>query len=223
MIRKMSTAALEEVLAFMRDMEAQPLHVSHVTNLALQLFDQLGALHGMGMRERLLLEAAGYLHDIGHRFDHLETGHHKESARMIREHPWKNFSTLEADLIAQVARYHRKSPPRLKHEEFARLSAPDRLLVQRLSALLRIADALDRSHEQHIARVTVDLLPDKLILHLESAGPVLLEVITARFKGDLAREVFQRELVFVFGGEVVEPGKYGITINVRQPGPGGTS
>jgi exopolyphosphatase/guanosine-5'-triphosphate,3'-diphosphate pyrophosphatase len=200
----MSAAALEEVLAFMREMEAQPLHVTHVTHLALQLFDGLIALHGLGERERGLLEAAGYLHDIGHQFDHLETGHHRESARMIREHPWKNFSPLEAELAAQVARYHRKSIPRMKHEDFAVLSPADRLIVQRLAALLRIGDSLDRSHEQHISRVTVDVLPDKLIFHLEANGPVLLEVITAQLKGDLAREVFQRELVFMLGDQIIQ-------------------
>jgi exopolyphosphatase/guanosine-5'-triphosphate,3'-diphosphate pyrophosphatase len=199
----MSTAGLEEVLAFMRETEAQPLHVTHVTHLALQLFDSLAALHGLGDWERGLLETAGYLHDIGHQFDHLDTGHHLESARMIREHPWKSFPPLDANLAAQVARYHRKSPPKMKHEEFAVLSPPDRLVVQKLAALLRIADALDRSHEQHISRVTADASPDKLTFHLEANGPVLIEVLTAQMKGDLAREVFQRELVFMLGEEVI--------------------
>ena len=201
----MSESAREEIAALMRAMEAQPLHVTHVTQLALQLFDNLIPLHGLGERERLILEAAGYLHDIGHQFDYLKTGHHKESARMIREHPWKGFSRLETDLIAQVARYHRKSIPKMKHEEFAMLSPDDRLLVQRLAALLRIADALDRTHEQHITRVTADVLADRLIFHLEATGSVLREVATAYIKGDLAREVFQRELVFMAGEEVIKP------------------
>jgi len=200
----MNAAGLEEVRAFMREMEAQPLHVTHVTQLALQLFDGLVALHGLGEWERGLLETAGYLHDIGHQFDHLDTVHHRESARMIREHPWKNLPTLDANLAAQVARYHRKSPPKMKHEEFAILSPSDRVLVQKLAALLRIADSLDRSHEQHISRVTVDALPDKLIFHLDANGPVLLEVITAQMKGDLAREIFQRELVFMLGDQVIK-------------------
>src|SRR5438477_13095773 len=84
--------ALEEVLALMQTMETRPLHVTHVTNLALQLFDGLSSLHGLGERERVLLEAAGYLHDIGHQFDYLGTGHHKESARLIREHPREEFN-----------------------------------------------------------------------------------------------------------------------------------
>ncbi len=196
--------ALEEVLVLMRTRESQPLHVAHVTNLALQLFDGLCSLHGLGERERLLLQAAGYLHDIGHQFDHLKTGHHKESARMIREHPWTHFSPREIELIAQVARYHRKSMPKMRHEDFAMLSADDRLVVQRLGAVLRIADSLDRTHEQHVSRVMTEILPGKLVFKLEASGPVLREAITASLKGDLAREVFQRELVFMAAGEVIE-------------------
>ncbi|SRR5260221_6056594 len=196
---------LEEVLTLMRQMESQPLHVTHVTKLALQLFDGLRALHGFGERERLILEAAGYLHDIGHQFDYLKTGHHKESARLIREHPWSLFSALETEMIAQVARYHRKSMPKLKHEDFARLPQEDRLTVQKLSALLRIADSLDRTHEQYVTRVTAEVLPDRIILHLDAAAPVPREVTTACIKGDLAREVFQRDLVFMVGQNVVRP------------------
>jgi len=199
------SAALEEVLALMRAMEAQPLHVTHVTTLALQIFDGLQPLHGLGDRERLLLEAAGYLHDIGHQFDHLGTGHHKESARMIRQQAWQNFSPREADLIAQIARYHRKSPPKMKHEEFAMLSPTDRTIVQTLSAVLRIADALDRSHEQHVHSVTVTVWPDKIVFQLEAVGPVLREVMTAHYKGDLAREILQREIVFMLGEELIKP------------------
>src|SRR2546427_5916351 len=141
----MSAAALEEVFELMRAMESQPVHVSHVTNLALQLFDSLTPLHGLGERERLLLEAAGFLHDIGHQFDHLKTGHHNESARLIREHPWKSFTPDEVTVIALVARYHRKAMPEMTHVEFAALPGTHRRLVQHLAALLRLADALDRN------------------------------------------------------------------------------
>ena len=199
------SAALEEVLALMRANESKPLHVAHVTNLALQLFDSLAALHGLGERERLLLSAAGYLHDIGHQFDHLGAGHHKESARMIREHPWKNFGVDEVEIIALVARYHRKSIPHLKDSSFSALPGTQRRIVQSLSALLRIADALDRTHEQFISRVTVQVLPSQIIFRLEATGPILREVINAHKKGDLARALFQRDLIFMVGEAVVDP------------------
>jgi len=145
--------AREEVLALMRAMETRPIHVTHVTNLALQFFDALAEVHGLGERERVLLEAAGYLQDIGHQFDHLGNGHHKESARMIREHPWEHFAPEDVRIIALVARYHRKAMPDKEDPFFAELPGPDRRLVQTLAALLRLADSLDRSHEQYVARL----------------------------------------------------------------------
>jgi exopolyphosphatase/guanosine-5'-triphosphate,3'-diphosphate pyrophosphatase len=201
----MSEAAREEIASLMRELENQPLHVSHVTALALQLFDQLTSLHGCGERPRLLLQAAGHLHDIGHQYDYLGTGHHKESARLIREYPWKNFSPAEVMVIAQIARYHRKSIPGPKHDDFAALSESDQQSVRALAALLRVADALDRSHDQNVSSIRVEVLPNQLVFHLEARGPVWREVITAQKKGDLAHAVFQRDLVFKVGGELVKP------------------
>ena len=200
----MSAAALEEVFALMRALESKPVHVSHVTKLAVQLFDGLSILHGHGERERLLLEAAGFLHDIGHQFDHLGRAHHKESARLICEHPWKNFVTEEVNIIALVAKHHRKSIPDLKDPLFAALPASQRGIVQNLAALLRLADALDRNHEQYVTALRPQILPNQIVLHLETTGPVLREVITAKKKGDLARAVFQRDLVFMVGDEEIK-------------------
>ena len=196
---------LEEVMALMRGMETRPLHVTHVTNLALQLFDGLVSLHGLGERERVLLEAAGYLHDIGHQFDYLGTGRHNESARLIREHPWKDFNGEEVSMIALIARYHRKSMPESEDPYFADLPTSQRRIVQRLAALLRLADSLDRNHEQSVKQVTTQVLPNQVVFHLETTGPVLREVSAAQKKGDLARAVFQRDLVFMVGEEVVKP------------------
>src|SRR5262249_51172729 len=138
------SAAREEILGIMRQFEARPLHVQHVARLALQLFDGLTALHGLGARERLLLEAAGHLHHIAHQYDYPGVAHHKESARMIREHPWEHLSRPEAEIVAQLARYHRRRMPDFKHEEFRSLSETDRFVVQCLAGLLRVADSLDR-------------------------------------------------------------------------------
>lgn len=197
--------AREETVSFMLEHEVRPEHARHVSALALQLFDQLAALHELGQRESLLLEAAALLHDIGHGAEPVTGGHHRESARMIREHSWKCFAPPEVEIIAQVARYHRKGMPENAHEEFVALTERDRRIVQRLAALLRLADAFDRSHGQHIQRVRVELPVNKIDFHLESEGPVLREVMAARIKGDLAQAVFQRDLRFMFDGEEIEP------------------
>jgi len=187
----------------MRAKETRPVHVQHVAVLALQLFDQLVELHGFGERERLLLGAASHLHDIGHGIVVTGEGHHKESARLIREHPWTRFTPREVEIIAQVARYHRKSMPELSHDEFRALPDWDRWLVQRLAAMLRLADSLDRNHTQLVRSVRVELPTNRIVFHLEVTGPVLREVRAAQLKGDLAQAVFQRDLVFLVGGEEV--------------------
>jgi exopolyphosphatase / guanosine-5'-triphosphate,3'-diphosphate pyrophosphatase len=197
-------SAREEILALMKEQEARPAHVQHVALLALQLFDQLVSLHGLGGQERLWLEAAGHLHDIGRRSAYIGEGHHTESARIIREHPWRNFSPAEAEIIAQVARYHRKSIPELSHEEFRKLGPGDRRIVQCLAAVLRLADSLDRSHLQLVQRVRVELPTNRLVLHVETSGPVLREIRAAQQKGDLAQLVFQRDLVLMIGDEEVK-------------------
>ena len=190
-------AAREEFLALMQALEEEPPHVQHVAVLAVHLFDELEDLHGLSDHDRLLLEAAACLHDIGWSASPDGRGHHRESARIIREHGWQNFSRESVELIAQVARYHRKNPPDLEHEEFAALSPAERLRVQQLAALLRIADGLDRSHQQHIRHFSAEILPGRIVIHLSSEHPSSREIAAATRKADLAQAVFQRELLFV--------------------------
>lgn len=189
----------------MEKFEARPVHVQHVTALALQLFDQIATLHGLGPRERMLLEMAGLLHDIGHRSTNAAVGHHQESARLIREHGWNGIDHNDAEIVAQVARYHRKTMPELSHDEFKALAFFDRHIVQKLAALLRLADAFDRTHLQLVRQIRVELPVNRIIFHLEIVGPVLHELQAARLKGDLAEAVFQRDLVFMVDGEELMP------------------
>jgi exopolyphosphatase / guanosine-5'-triphosphate,3'-diphosphate pyrophosphatase len=198
-------AARGEILTLMREREQRPFHVAHVTQLAGQIFDSLEPLHGLGPFERLLLEAAGYLHDIGHNVNELDRSHHKESARIIRQHPWRNFAPHEVELIAQVARYHRKSMPTMNHPEFMVLSGSEQRIVKVLAAILRLADSLDRNHEQFVSGIRTELATNRIVFHLETSGPALREVLTAYKKGDLALAVFQRDLVFMVDGKEIKP------------------
>lgn len=189
-------AAREEFLALMQTLEEDVPHVQHVSQLALHLFDELIDLHGLGNQDRFHLEAAAHLHDIGHSAPSGSKGHHRESARLIREHTWQHFSAASIDLIAQVARYHRKSPPDLEHEEFAALGPMERQKVQHLAAMLRIADGLDRSHRQHVTHFSVEIIPGRMIFHLSAIKPVPNEITSATKKSDLAQAIFQREITF---------------------------
>jgi exopolyphosphatase/guanosine-5'-triphosphate,3'-diphosphate pyrophosphatase len=114
-----------------------------VAKLALSLFDQTkGILHHWSDNARELLWSAAILHNCGYYISH--AAHHKHSYYLIRYGELLGYTETEIDLIANIARYHRKSPPKKKHENFQPLSKPYRLLVSQLSALLRLAVALDR-------------------------------------------------------------------------------
>lgn len=131
------------------------LHAIHVRELSCELFDATRPLHGYGDHERRVLGTAALLHDIGNSIERQR--HHKHSYMLIRG---ANLGAMEGhpkELVAQVARYHRKARPRLKHAAFAMLSKEDRQRVRVLSALLRVADGFDRSHSQAISGVKVTL------------------------------------------------------------------
>ena len=190
-------AARAEVMALMQALEEEPHHVQQVSRLAVELFDALEDLHGLGDHDRFILEAAGLLHDIGWSVARDGKGHHRESARLIREHSWTVFNAESVTILAQVARYHRKSMPTLEHEEFAALSPAERLRVQQLAAFLRIADGLDRSHQQLVKGLAIELPPGRIMVRLVTERAASRELAGAEKKADLARSVFQREIEFI--------------------------
>jgi exopolyphosphatase/guanosine-5'-triphosphate,3'-diphosphate pyrophosphatase len=127
-------------------------HSEWVARLALDLFDATAERHGLGEESRELLEASALLANVGLFVSH--AGHHKHSYYVIRnsEH-LTGFTDREVEVIAQVARYHRKSGPKKKHPEFAELAKADQDRVRILAALLRVAVGLDRNHAQRVAGV----------------------------------------------------------------------
>lgn len=194
----MNPAAVQtEVVSLLRQWERRPRHAFHVAGLALQLFDELAPLHGLGERERVLLEAAACLHDIGGGSDASGREHHHESARLIRAHPWQSLSPAEVELVAEIARYHRKELPQADHAEFAGLSPADQELVRTLAALVRVADGLDRSHERLIGQARAEIGPDRVTLRLRGSPRGGRELDAAAKKADLAQQVFRRQCLFV--------------------------
>jgi exopolyphosphatase/guanosine-5'-triphosphate,3'-diphosphate pyrophosphatase len=161
----------DETLALRGQYDEEPSHSDHVTELARQLFDGWEAWHGLGDGERELLECAALLHDIGWSQTPDGAGHHKHSARMIGEHAWKNLPPAEVKIVAQVARYHRKALPQPHHEYFHALPDRAQRQVMILGGILRLADALDRTHTQKITRVTATDVPDALLVRVQPRGP----------------------------------------------------
>src|ERR1700691_1154654 len=104
-------ALSQESLALRARYDEEPSHSDQVAKLALQIFDSLKSWHGLSARSRELLLSAALLHDIGWSQTPDGKGHHKWSARLIREQTWKNLKADEVPVVAQIARYHRKTPP----------------------------------------------------------------------------------------------------------------
>jgi exopolyphosphatase/guanosine-5'-triphosphate,3'-diphosphate pyrophosphatase len=126
-------------------MDEDPTHSTQVAHLALELFDGLRPVHRLGDDRRELLEAAALLCNVGLYVSH--SGHHKHSYYVIRNSDHLlGFTDHEIELIAVIARYHRKSAPKPSHPEYAALAPEDQAVVRTLAGILRVAIALDRTH-----------------------------------------------------------------------------
>ncbi|MDF2738731.1 MAG: Ppx/GppA phosphatase [Actinomycetia bacterium] len=180
------------VLDFARRHAWDEAHARQVTTLALSLFDQTGALHGLGPAERGLLEVAGLLHDVG--FAVSQSAHHKHSLYLIRNADLEGFTSRERDLVANVARYHRKALPADRHAEYMALDDDDRTTVRRLAALLRLADGLDADHFQVIEEATVVDQGDNVRLELRARDTPDLDMWAAERNGDLFELEFGRSV-----------------------------
>ncbi|HVZ94189.1 MAG TPA: Ppx/GppA phosphatase family protein [Phycisphaerales bacterium] len=166
-------------------------HSNHVADLAMQLFDQIveqssESLEGCNDRSaRDLLLAAGILHDVGYLINY--SRHHKHSYHLIVHSDIAGFSHRELELIANIARYHRRAEPTLDHPTFAKLPKRDRRLVRKLSGILRIADGLDRTHTQNVAGVTVSVRDEEVVLSVGAKDNPAVDIWGAERKSGLFR------------------------------------
>jgi len=167
-------------------------HGVHVSRLALSLFDQLQPRHRLKPVDRSILQAAAVLHDIG-RFVGDEK-HHKHSYYLVSQADLPGLAQQEVELAAQVARYHRKKEPRAAHAPFRALSTPDQRRVTVLSAILRVADALDREHRQAVRAVKVSRRGSVTTLRVQGEGAFTLEQWALEAKGGLFCRVFDTTL-----------------------------
>jgi exopolyphosphatase/guanosine-5'-triphosphate,3'-diphosphate pyrophosphatase len=169
-------------------------HGTHVARLALSLFDQTRRLHRLEDADAELLEYAALLHDIG--FYISPHRHHRHSAYLIRSHAMTGFSALEVKVMALVARHHRKVEPRRDRGAMATLSKADGRRVRYLAAILRIADALDRTHVRMVRAVRCSISAKTIEIRVDADGDPELELWAARRKSDLFEELAGRKLRF---------------------------
>jgi exopolyphosphatase / guanosine-5'-triphosphate,3'-diphosphate pyrophosphatase len=155
-----------------------PEHANQVARLSLSMFDQTRGTHALTDREREWLEFAALLHDIGTHISYPR--HHKHSYYLIKNGDLRGFEPAETEMIALIARYHRKSAPRKSHADFGMLGGRSRRVVRTLAAILRFAETLDRSHAQAVTGVEIHDRGDEYLVKLRTAGDAELELWAAQ-------------------------------------------
>jgi exopolyphosphatase/guanosine-5'-triphosphate,3'-diphosphate pyrophosphatase len=189
-----------------------PDHSQHVARLAIALFDQTRAIHGLTDHEREWLEYAAILHDIGVLISY--EGHHKHSYYLVKNGDLRGFEPEEIETIALVARYHRLGTPKRRHEGFRDLPRRTRRTVRTLAAILRLAESLDRSHAQSITSVEIHDRGDDDLLQLRTSGDAELELWAANRHGRPFERMTGKPLRLEVGRLLADPGTH---TNAEQP------
>ncbi len=165
-----------------------PNHASKVAAMSMHIFENTHFLHGLNEKDALLLNIASYLHDVGLYVS--SRTHHKHSYYLIRHGHIPGISSKDRDIIALVARYHRRGFPRTSHTEYLTLSSSDKVKVNTLAAILRIADSLDFIHNFEIAKIKFDHKKKVMEIVVDGIVDMVLENWASKQKADLFKEVF---------------------------------
>lgn len=188
------------VLQLARKCHYDKLHSEKVASLAVRLFDQTKKWHQLGRQERDLLEYSALLHDIGYHI-HFKK-HHQHSYYLIKNGEMSGFDASQIEMMANMARYHSKNMPKKGHEAYGRLTKLERRVVEVGSALLRIADALDRSHFQLVKNISLRSRGNQVVAYLDVKSKCELEIWSALHRKDLFERVFGREISFKYKGRL---------------------
>ncbi len=172
-------------------------HAMQVATLAIAMFDQLAGLHRLPMAVRPYLEAAAVLHDIGHSVSYQK--HHRHTEYLVRNGDIPGLADRERDIVARIARFHRRSPPDLHHPGMEGLTPGEARYVRKLATLLRVADALDRSHAQPVSNLRAEVVGGRAMLHLFTQGPADLEIWDVAHEAKLFQRVFAARLIVTAG------------------------
>jgi exopolyphosphatase/guanosine-5'-triphosphate,3'-diphosphate pyrophosphatase len=183
----------EAVVELGRRFAFDEAHARQVARLALEIHDRLAPVHRLPPAARRILETAALLHDVGHAVS--VHAHHKHTFYLVANADLPGFSDRERALVALVARYHRRSPPTRGRADLRDLSAGELGLVRKLVAMLRIADALDRSHQQPVRRLETSRRDRTVRIAISARGALDLELWDAEREVALFRRVFGRRLV----------------------------
>jgi exopolyphosphatase/guanosine-5'-triphosphate,3'-diphosphate pyrophosphatase len=164
-------------------------HSNTVAKLSLDLFDKTKKLHRLGDENKLLLEAAARLHDIGQFVNY--AAHHKHSYYLIKASSLMGLQPGQVELIANISRYHRKAMPKATHENYRLLQPREKLIVSKLAALLRVADAMDHDHSGRVEGFRIQYNRPNFSLKMVGQGDLLLERWALLKKCDMFEKIYK--------------------------------
>jgi len=183
----------ESAREFARSCKCDEPHSNQVASLSLSILDAVATRYAIQKSDRKILEAAAILHDSGYFIAY--KSHHKHSYHLIRHSELFGFTPREREIIAQIARYHRKSLPKQKHESFGALHPADQRKVLQLGGILRLADGLDRRRNSAVEKIVCSVKGKKFHLQLTGSEDLSVERYGASAKKDLFEKAFSMAVV----------------------------
>jgi exopolyphosphatase/guanosine-5'-triphosphate,3'-diphosphate pyrophosphatase len=181
-----------------RKFEFDEEHARRVAELCLKIFHELQDVHRLEPRYELILYLAGLLHEIGHFVSNV--AHHKHSMYLISNSELFGLTRRDTLLVALVARYHRRAAPRPTHQGYASLDRDLRVAVSKMAAILRVVDAIDRSHSGRIQEIELTRQGRRLTINVPNVEDVSLEQLALEEKGTLFEDIFGMEVLLRAGG-----------------------
>ena len=166
-------------------------HAEFVRKQAIVLYDKLNT--ELNLKDRILLESAALLHDIGAYIS--AASHHKHSQYIVENSDIFGLSAADKEIVGHIVRYHRRAQPRDSHASYMKLDRLSRIVVQELAALLRVADALDRSHTQSAAISDLKVGKNKMTIFTAYTGDISMEKLSLSEKADLFENLFGLKIV----------------------------
>src|SRR5207247_7114180 len=168
-------------------------HAERVRELAEVLFDELKAEHGLNETDRLYLQVAALLHDIGLFIN--PRSHHKHSYYLVSTSDLFGLRRRELEIIANVARYHRRAMPQRTHASFVSLERDERVAVSKLAAILRVANTLAKGQLQKTADLKLSREGDQIVLLVENATDLTMDRVGLASRADLFAEIYGKKMV----------------------------
>jgi len=163
-------------------------HAKHVKKLSTQLYDYLKAEQWLNIENRLLLQVSAILHEIGIFVS--SRAHHKHSYYLIANSEIFGLNTNELEMVANISRYHRRSRPKTTHPDYIKLPRNRRMIVSKLAAVLRVADALDVNRNQQVRNVKFRIEDEELIITVSNPTDLTLERRSLASKSDMFEDIY---------------------------------